>query len=406
MFMHTVGKWHPVIVKIRSVLRCTNFTPYADLSLRATVSTSSSGSASECFVRPKKILFFGTDDFSLATLQRLHKCMLKRRSHHDSGEEHKCFAKQTGVVKLELCTSQMKHFIQPVKVYAERENLVVHQWPPDPINVIKAGGFDMGIIASFGHLIPKKIIEAFPLGMLNVHASVLPRWRGAAPITHAILAGDKETGISIMEVKPHHFDIGNILATERVGISADQTKEELTSVLARIGADLLVNVLNDLECYRRQSFAQDESKVTYAPRIDISSYNVDWNSSTSQDVYNQSRALSGSGKLYSTWKDSDVIVRFSGCVKPEVVQGLNVKAENESDVKPGRVVYVKTRSPVNNDGQSSNVACKNRRFICIKCKSGWIAFDQFYYGSNKVMSALDFYNGYISHYRTRPQYFT
>ena len=296
----------------------------------------------------------------------------------------------------------MKTLIQPVKAYAEQEKIAVHSWPTNT-EVIKKGGFDLGIIASFGHLIPKKIIEAFPLGMLNVHASLLPRWRGAAPIAHAIMAGDNITGISIMEVKPHHFDIGQILASEKIDIDSDQTKEELTKILAKIGANLMVKVLKDIEFYRCNSVAQDETQVCYAPRIDKSFYNIDWTSSTSQDIYNQSRALSGSGKLFSTWKDTDVIVRFAECIKPNIVNSLHIGLEDEI-VSPGRVVYVKNKTQASSE-TAHHRRNETKRYICIKCKSGWISFARFYYGTNKAMNALDFFNGYISRHRTRPQHF-
>ena len=374
-----------------------------DQGTRSTFSNSSSRKAAQ--TRPKKILFFGTDDFSLPTLKGIHEWVqygsVQNQVVEKIGEDCE---KQTVMGKLEVCTSQMKHLIQPVKVYAEQENLIVRPWPPDP-SVIKREGFDLGVIASFGHLIPKKIIEAFPLGMLNVHASILPRWRGASPIIHAIMAGDKITGISIMEIEPHHFDIGQVIASESIQIGCDQTNEELTQILAKLGADLMVKVLKDLEFYRHNSLPQDKSKVCYAPVIDKSLYNIDWNCSTSRDVYNKSRALSGSGKLYSTWKDTDVKVMFSDCIKPDIVDALHIKLEDEIDVKPGRVVYVKTRQKNSTDDPPSNKNMETKRYLCVKCKSGWIAFANFYYGSHKIISALEYFNGYISRHRTRPQYF-
>ena len=396
-------KFRIVTILYKNILKIRNkSTPYRSLSSGTTSTTSNISLNSETIkIQPKKILFFGTDNFSVATLKELHSWVIlhntKQENHNQSD------IKQSNNLCLEVCTSQMKHLIQPVKVYAEQESIPVHSWPPDPSNVIKQLDFDLGVVASFGHLIPKNIIDSFPLGMLNVHGSLLPRWRGASPIHHAILAGDKVTGISIMEIKPHHFDVGNILATESVNIGCDQTFTEVTNKLAKLGGKLMVKVIKDLESYRSKSVVQEESKVTYAPCINNSFYNIDWASSTSRDVYNQYRALSESGKLYSVWKDTDVKVMLVNCIRPEIVDRLDITLENDNSPTPGRVRFVKIQSQkLEPNLKSSN---KMERFICIKCKSGWIAFTHLYYGPNKLMSALDYYNGYISKNRTRPQYF-
>ena len=348
----------------------------------------------------KSILFFGTDNFSLQTLKSLNKWISKLKAPSSTSIEPITEANPN--VRLAVCTMQMKDLVQPVKVYAEKNNLKVYQWPPDP-TVIRNEGFDIGIVASFGHLIPKKLITAFPQGMLNVHASLLPRWRGASPIAHAIMAGDSKTGISIMEIKPHHFDIGKVLAKESIDIGCDQTNEELTIELAKIGGELMVRVLQDLDYYGACSFSQNENEATYAPCINKSFYNIDWNSCTSREVYNQSRALSGSGKLYSTWENTCVKVMFSNCLKPEYVDSFLYRLKDD-DYKPGQVKYHKTKLK-DNSGQISQENSKLQRFICIRCKSGWIVFEKFYYGTNKAMSGVDFFNGYISKNRTKQHFF-
>ena len=113
----------------------------------------------------------------------------------------------------------MKTLVPKVRSFSEEHDLKLHGWPPD----VGGNEFDLGVVASFGRLIPKSVIDAFPMsvaiklvkknfifmfffvyrGMINVHGSLLPRWRGASPLAHAILHGDRETGISIMEVAPH-----------------------------------------------------------------------------------------------------------------------------------------------------------------------------------------------------------
>ena len=351
--------------------------------------------------KTKNILFFGTDNFSLQTLKLLNKYASHNKSVDGGSKTVGNETNRLRIGRVAVCTSQMKHLVQPVKLYAEQNNIEVYPWPLDS-TIVKNEGFDIGVVSSFGHMIPKKIINAFPQGMINVHASLLPRWRGASPITHAIMAGDSKTGISIMEIKPHHFDIGKVLAKQSIDIGCDQTKEELTNILATIGAELMVRVLQDLESYRASSISQSEEGITYAPCINKSFYNIDWNSSSSRDVYNQSRALSGSGKLYSTWEKTGVNVMFENCLKPDIVDSFIYKL-NEIDYRPGEVKYHKTKLK---DSTRLQEQSKFQRFICIKCKTGWAVFQNFYYGTNKKLSAVDFFNGYISKQKTEKHFFT
>ena len=104
-------------------------------------------------------------------------------------------------------------------------------------------------------------------GVLNVHGSILPQYRGAAPIQHAILNGDNSTGITIMEIQPFHFDIGPIFATEECIIEPDETSSELSVKMANIGANLLLKVLEDLPKYTASKRSQPQDNITYAPKI-------------------------------------------------------------------------------------------------------------------------------------------
>lgn len=313
-----------------------------------------------------KVLFFGTDEFSVPTLAALH----------DSENVH-----------VEACCAEMKKLVPLVRQFSDRHNITVHKWPPD---VSKCKEFDLGVIASFGHLVPKKIIEAFPRGILNVHGSLLPKWRGAAPIAHAIMNGDKETGITIMKVQPHHFDLGQMLAAQKCDIGPDETRQELSEKMSHIGADLMLKVLQDLDSYSEHARSQGDQGVSYAPRLTKSSFEVKWDQCSSWDVYNQYRALAGLSKLYSVWQDTGRTVRFANIVHPHVVRELATAENDDDDVLPGRTVSIKA------NGQ---------RYIAIKCNKGWVSFEQFYYGSRKVMSASDFFNGFMSKFRQRPLYF-
>jgi methionyl-tRNA formyltransferase len=165
--------------------------------------------------------------------------------------------------------------VPAVARYAAAERLRLHTWPLAP-EVLPPGKFDVGVVASFGHLIPGRVIDAFPRGILNVHGSLLPRWRGAAPIIHALRAGAAETGLTVMKIRPGRFDVGDIVATETVAVGGDERRPELTRRMAEVGARLLVDVLRDLERYEAESRPQPLEGISHAPAVDKSLAFIDF----------------------------------------------------------------------------------------------------------------------------------
>lgn len=145
---------------------------------------------------------------------------------------------------------------------------------------------DAAVVAAYGLILPQPILDAPRLGCLNVHGSLLPRWRGAAPVQRAILAGDDETGVTIMQME-RGLDTGPMLATLRTPI-AHKTAGELTDELARSGALLMVDVLDKIEAY--PPIVQPEEGVTYAAKIDKAESRIDF-SRPAIDVERQIRAF-------------------------------------------------------------------------------------------------------------------
>ena len=131
------------------------------------------------------------------------------------------------------------------------------------------------MVVAYGLILPVPILEAVPLGCFNLHASLLPRWRGAAPINRAIMAGDAETGVMVMRME-EGLDTGPIAMAERVPIGADMTAGDLHDALARLGADLMVRALGALERGTLQLTPQPDAGVTYAAKIDKSETRIDW----------------------------------------------------------------------------------------------------------------------------------
>ncbi|KAB2720904.1 methionyl-tRNA formyltransferase [Brucella intermedia] len=149
---------------------------------------------------------------------------------------------------------------------------------------------DVAIVVAYGLLLPQAILDAPRLGCYNGHASLLPRWRGAAPIQRAIMAGDSETGMMIMKMDAG-LDTGPVAMAEKVAITPDMTAGELHDRLSMIGADLMIRALGALE---RESLAlqpQAEEGVTYAAKIDKAEARIDW-SKPAKDVHNTIRGLS------------------------------------------------------------------------------------------------------------------
>ncbi|AGT07558.1 methionyl-tRNA formyltransferase [Paracoccus aminophilus] len=150
---------------------------------------------------------------------------------------------------------------------------------------------NIAVVVAYGLILPQVILDAPKLGCLNIHASLLPRWRGAAPIHRAILSGDAETGVAIMQMEAG-LDTGPVLAEARVAIGAEETTADLHDRLSDLGAALIGDVLGRLASGERwQAVAQAEAGVTYAAKIDKAEAAIDW-SRSAQEVDRQIRGLS------------------------------------------------------------------------------------------------------------------
>jgi methionyl-tRNA formyltransferase len=148
---------------------------------------------------------------------------------------------------------------------------------------------DIAVVAAYGHILGPKLLAVPRLGCINVHASLLPRWRGASPIQAAILAGDPRSGVCIMQME-RGLDTGPVLAREAIPIGADDTAETLHDALAEVGARLLTQTLDRLEREPLHAEPQDESAMTYAPIIHKSDGDLDWRRSA-VDLERQVRAF-------------------------------------------------------------------------------------------------------------------
>ena len=213
-----------------------------------------------------RIVFAGTPEFAVESLAILHK------SNHEIVAVYCQPDRPKGRGKvLSVC---------PVKLYAEENNLLVIQ-PEDFSELKNQERFsllkpDVMVVAAYGQILPKNTLQTPRFGCLNIHASLLPRWRGAAPIERAILAGDKETGITIMQMN-EGLDTGNVLLEKKHLISDFETSHSLTDSLSSIGASAIIETLAHLSDLKAKP--QNNNDATYAKKITKIEAQIDWNQS-------------------------------------------------------------------------------------------------------------------------------
>lgn len=202
-----------------------------------------------------RVVFMGSPEFALPTLQALadhyHLVGVVTQPDRPAGRGRTL----TPPPVKELAQSLGIEVIQPRRLREAEAMEKLNAWRPDLI-----------VVAAFGQILRQEVLDLPPHGCINVHASLLPRWRGAAPIQAAILSGDRETGVTIMRMDAG-IDTGPLLGQMAEPILPDDTALTLSERLARLGAELLIRVLPEYLSGKRQPVAQDESLATYAPML-------------------------------------------------------------------------------------------------------------------------------------------
>jgi methionyl-tRNA formyltransferase len=246
-----------------------------------------------------RVMFFGTPAFAAPTLSALIQ------------SRHEVVAAVTQPDRARGRGQKLTH--SPVKALALAHNVPVLQ--PESLRTTAALDElrhfrpDIGVVAAYGKILPQLLLEIPALGLINVHASLLPRWRGAAPIHRAILAGDAATGVTIMRVV-FALDAGPMLIRDVIPIEPNISSDALEVRLADVGASLLVETIDQIETGRVTETAQDESLVTYARKIERADGPIDW-SRPAQDIHNQIRGLHPLPMASTTFRGQRLIVRAS-----------------------------------------------------------------------------------------------
>lgn len=259
-----------------------------------------------------------------------------------------------------------------VKQLAEQHQLPVLQPEKlkDPAihNQLRAFGADVMVVVAYGLIIPKAVLDIPRYGCLNVHASLLPRWRGAAPVERAIEAGDTETGVTIMQMD-EGLDTGPMLHKVTVSVGTDETGGSLTDRLASLGAEALVKVLDDLPGYLARAEPQPDTGITYASKLTNADSELDW-SCDARELFNQVRALSSSQTTQTKRKAArakmgDTTVQIHAC---EIV-------EEQTNAPPGTIIAI------------------NPKGLDIACGHGILRLTELQLPGKKAMSVKTMLNG-------------
>src|SRR6266702_4118403 len=215
---------------------------------------------------PLRLIFMGTPDFAVPTL-------LELVAHgHEIAAVYTRAAKPAG--------RGMK--LQPSPVEQEARRLGIPVATPATLKTaeaeaeLRAHHAEAAVVVAYGMILPQVMLDAPPLGCFNLHASLLPRWRGAAPINRAIMAGDAETGVMVMKMDVG-LDTGDVAMAERLPISDTMTAADLHDALAPLGADLMVRAMGGLERGGLQLRKQSEQGVTYAAKVEKAEAKINWN---------------------------------------------------------------------------------------------------------------------------------
>ncbi len=226
-----------------------------------------------------RLVFMGTPDFAVPTLRALY----------DAGHEIAMVYTQPP----RPAGRGQKPRPSPVQAFAESRGLPVRTpaslKSEEDREAFAALGADAAVVVAYGLILPKPVLAAPRLGCLNLHASLLPRWRGAAPLQRAIMSGDSETGVAVMQMEAG-LDTGPVLASRRVPIDDATTATSLHDRLAAIGAPLMVETLESLAAGTAVATPQPEDGVTYAAKIDKAEARIDWQRSAAE-LDRQIRAL-------------------------------------------------------------------------------------------------------------------
>jgi len=297
-----------------------------------------------------KVLFAGTPEFAVAPLAAL-------------SEQHDIVAVYTQPDRKSGRGKRINS--PPVKQFAQAHEIPIHQPSSlvDQVETIQAYHADVMVVVAYGMLLPQAILDIPPLGCINIHASILPRWRGAAPIQRAIEAGDSETGVSIMRMELG-LDTGPVFQTLRTPIGCGDTSQSLHNRLAELGAQGICNTLATLaETPNFQPIEQMHDKSTYAKKIIKDEASIDWSLSAAE-VDRKLRA-------FVPWPGCQTVHQNTRLR----IWGMSVEAHDHA-LAPGTIINIADNGPL------------------IACAENAVRLEILQRDGSKAMPFKEFRNGY------------
>ena len=280
-----------------------------------------------------KIVFMGTPDFARDSLSAIY----------DAGHEIPAVVTVPDKPK----GRGMKLIPCEVKEYAVEKNIKVYQpeklrGNKEIVDILKDINPDVICVVAYGKIIPKEILEIPKYGCVNVHPSLLPQYRGSAPIQWAILNGDKETGVTTMYLD-EGMDSGDIILQTKTPIDKDETSGELWDRLSKIGAELLVETLEKIENKTAPRIKQPK-EFTLAPMLEKSQAKIDWESKTAEEIKNLVRGLNPIMGAYAVLNQKKI--KFWKVDKLSIDEFINKYPEFKEyeyrflEIDPGTVLYI------------------------------------------------------------------
>lgn len=276
------------------------------------------------------IVFMGTPDFAVPSLRALIDTFtvtgVVTQPDRPAGRN---LAPTPSPVKKVALEHGLPVF-QPEKLRGKEAIETLREWPAD-----------LYVVAAFGQILPQTVLDIPTAGCINVHASLLPRWRGAAPIQASILAGDAQTGVTIMQMEAG-LDTGPMLRMEALDISAQETGASLHDRLATLGADLLIPTLHDYLAGKITPQTQPEDGVTWAPQIEKENGRIDWTRSAAE-IDRQVRAFTPWPGTFTIWSERTLKILGGAPVSGNAPAGKVIRHNNTIAVGTGDGLYLLNR---------------------------------------------------------------
>lgn len=303
--------------------------------------------------REIRVVFMGTPDFAVPILDVLYKAeynIVKIFTNEDKpvGRKQIITSSPVKCKGLECCLD----ICQPKNLKNEDVMIIIKDLKPDII-----------IVAAYGCILPASILNIPKFGCINVHGSLLPKYRGAAPIQQAIINGEQKTGITIM-LMDSGIDTGDMLSQQELEIDITDTTLTLSNKLAQLGAELLINTLANLINNKITPIPQDNEKATYAPRLKKNDGLIDWSKKAS-NIYNLIRGVEPWPEAYTFFKEKALKIKWG-----------NPIPLNETHFIPGQIIEITK--------ENFKVACGHGAFIVTQVQPE----------GKKIMTTGEFIRGY------------